>query len=146
VEILGVTPKTAVALGALKIANREVHLVRAAQGFSYFVGDMRGFPPKFLALIPMGTLPADAAEWGPHYVDFGTWDAHKPLRVATEYEAGRMTSNDPRLLTIPTGLPPGVTGRLYVCVTSPTRIGLHLALPDGQNFVRSELNLAPYLS
>jgi hypothetical protein len=46
-EILGVTPKTAVALGALRIANRDVHLVRAAQGFSYFVGDLRGFPPKF---------------------------------------------------------------------------------------------------
>jgi hypothetical protein len=146
VEVLGVTPKTAVALGALKIANREVHLVRAQQGFSYFVGDMRGFPPKFVALLPMGTLPANPDEWGPHYLDFGTWDAQKPLRVAKEYAPGKMSSNDPRLLTIATGLPAGASGKLYVCVVSPTRIALHLALADGQNHVRTELNLAPFLS
>lgn len=146
VEVLGVTPKTAVALGALKIANREVHLVRAQQGFSYFVGDMRGFPPKFVALLPMGTLPSNPEEWGPHYLDFGTWDAQKPLRVAKEYSPGKMSSNDPRLLTIATGLPAGASGKLYVCVVSPTRIALHLALADGQNHVRTELNLAPFLS
>jgi hypothetical protein len=144
-EILGVTPKTAVALGALKIANREVHLVRAAQGFSYFVGDMKGFPPKFVALVPMGTAPANPDEWGPHYADFGTWDAQKPLRVCTEYEPGKMTSSDPRLLTIPTGLPPGSSGRLYACATSPTKLSLHLASPEPDKFVRVELNLAPYL-
>ncbi|HEU4533805.1 MAG TPA: hypothetical protein VFS00_06790, partial [Polyangiaceae bacterium] len=38
VNVVGVTPKTAVALGALKIANREVGLVRRAQGFSFFLG------------------------------------------------------------------------------------------------------------
>ncbi len=146
IEVLGVTPKTAVALGALKIANREVHLVRAQQGFSYFVGDMRGFPPKFVALLPMGTLPANPDEWGAHYLDFGTWDAQKPLRVAREYVAGKMASNDPRLLTIPTGLPAGTSGRLYACVVTPSRIALHLALADGQNHVRTEVNLAPYLS
>jgi hypothetical protein len=146
VEVIGVTPKTAVALGALKIANREVHLVRAQQGFSYFVGDMRGFPPKFVALLPMGTLPANPEEWGSHYVDFGTWDAQKPLRVSKEYAAGKMSSSDPRLLTIPTGLPVGSSGRLYVCVVSPSKIALHLALADGQNHVRTEVNLAPYLS
>ncbi len=146
VEVLGVTPKTAVALGALKIANREVHLVRAQQGFSYFVGDMRGFPPKFIAILPMGTLPANPEEWGPHYLDFGTWDAQKPLRVAKEYSPGKMSSNDPRLLTIATGLPAGATGKLYICVISPTRIALHLAVADGQNHVRTELNLAPFLS
>jgi hypothetical protein len=144
VEILGVTPKTAVALGVLKIANREVHLVRAAQGFSYFVGDMKGFPPRFVALIPLGAATGNPDELGPHYVDFGTWDAQKPLRVATEYEPTKMTSNDPRLLTIPTGLSPGTSGRLMVCVVSPTKIGLHLVI-DGERFVRSELNLAPYL-
>jgi hypothetical protein len=146
VEVLGVTPKTAVALGALKIANREVHLVRAQQGFSYFVGDMRGFPPKFVALLPMGTLPSNPDEWGAHYLDFGTWDAQKPLRVAKEYSPAKMSSNDPRLLTIPTGLPAGASGRLYACVVTPTRIALHLALADGQNHVRTEVNLAPYLS
>jgi hypothetical protein len=30
-----------------------------------------------------------------------------------------MTSNDPRVFLVPTGLPPGVIGRLFVCVTSP---------------------------
>jgi hypothetical protein len=146
VEVIGVTPKTAVALGALKIANREVHLVRAQQGFSYFVGDMRGFPPKFVALLPMGTLPSNPDEWGAHYLDFGTWDAQKPLRVAKEFSAGKMSSSDPRLLTIPTGLPAGSSGRLYVCVVTPSKIALHLALADGQNHVRAEVNLAPYLS
>jgi hypothetical protein len=146
VEVIGVTPKTAVALGVLKIANREVHLVRAQQGFSYFVGDMRGFPPKFVALLPMGTLPANPDEWGPHYVDFGTWDAQKPLRVAKEFVPGKMPSSDPRLLTIPTGLPVGASGRLYVCVVSPSKIALHLALADGQHHVRTEINLAPYFS
>ena len=43
-SIVGVTPKTAVALGALKIANHEVHLVRRSQGFSYFLGDLRANP------------------------------------------------------------------------------------------------------
>lgn len=146
VEVLGISPKTAVALGALKIANREVHLVRAQQGFSYFVGDMRGFPPRFQALVPMGTLPGNADEWGPHYVEFGPWDAQKPLRVCAEFEPGKMSSNDPRLRTIATGLPPGSSGKLYVCVTAPTRIALHLALPDGTSSVRAELNLAPFMS
>jgi hypothetical protein len=146
VEVIGVTPKTAVALGALKIANREVHLVRAQQGFSYFVGDMRGFPPKFVALVPMGTLPSNPDEWGSHYIDFGTWDALKPLRVAKEYVAGKMSSSDPRLLTIPTGLPAGASGRLYVCVVTPSKIALHLVLHEGDGHLRAEVNLAPYLS
>jgi hypothetical protein len=57
-----------------------------------------------------------------------------------------MSSSDPRLLTIPTGLPAGSSGRLYVCVVTPSKIALHLALADGQNHVRTEINLAPYLS
>jgi hypothetical protein len=143
-EILGVTPKTAVALGALRIANREVHLVRAAQGFSFFVGDLRGFPPRFVALLPMGTPPADPSAWGPHYMDLGTWDAQKPLRVCKEYEPGKMSSNDPRLLSVRPDLPHGTTGRLYACAVSPTHVGLHFVLPD-ERVVRTVLNLAAYL-
>jgi hypothetical protein len=141
-EITGVTPKTAVALGALRIANRDVHLVRAAQGFSYFVGDLRGFPPKFVAVLPMGTLPADAATWGPHYLDFGAWNGQKPLRVAKEFEAGRMTANDARVISVRADLP-DAPGRLYVCATSPTQIALHFVMA-GDQVARATLNLAQY--
>ena len=143
-EITGVTPKTAVALGALRIANRDVHLVRAAQGFSYFVGDLRGFPPKFVALLAMGALPADAAQWGPHYLDFGAWNGQKPLRVAREYEPGRMTANDARILSVRPDLPDG-NGRLYVCPTSPTQIALHFVM-QGDEVARTTLNLAQYFA
>jgi hypothetical protein len=119
VTIVGVTPKTAVALGALKIANNEVHLMRKAQGFSYFLGDLRGFPPKFTAIVPMGTPPADATQPGPHWVQLGRWDTKTPLRVSKEYAAGKMTSNDPRVFLVPTGLPPGLIGRLSVCGHRP---------------------------
>jgi hypothetical protein len=143
-EITGVTPKTAVALGALRIANRDVYLVRAAQGFSYFVGDLRGFPPKFVSLLPMGTLPADASQWGPHYIDFGTWNGQKPLRVSKEYDPGKMTANDARVISVRPDLPE-VTGRLHVCAVSPTQVALHFAMPDGQ-VARATLNLAPYFN
>ncbi len=143
-EITGVTPKTAVALGALRIANRDVHLVRAAQGFSYFLGDLRGFPPKFVSLLGMGTLPADAAQWGPHYVDFGPWNGQKPLRVAKEFEAGRMTANDPRILSVRPDLP-DATGRLFVCATSPTQVALHFVAQD-ETVTRATLNLAQYFN
>ncbi|MBI5533906.1 MAG: hypothetical protein HY898_14385 [Deltaproteobacteria bacterium] len=145
VTIVGVTPKTATALGALKIANREVHLVRRAQGFSYFLGDLRGFPPKFVALIPMGAATANPSEFGAHYASFGTWDAQKPLRVAKDYVPGAMTSNDPRLSLIPTGLPPGSTGQLYVCVVSPEEVALYLER-EGQEPLRTTLNLVKYMS
>ena len=144
VRIVGVTPKTAVALGALRIANREVHLVRQAQGFSYFVGDLRGFPPKFVALIPMGTAAASPDEMGPHYGDMGTWDGHKPLRVSKEYEPGKMTSHDFRIFTVPTGLPLESRGRLKVCVAGPEQLGLWLER-DGQSPLRTTLNLAKYI-
>ncbi|RYE82572.1 MAG: hypothetical protein EOO75_20490, partial [Myxococcales bacterium] len=106
-SIVGVSPKTAVALGALNIANRVVHLVRRSQGFSYFLGDLRGFPPKFVALVPMGTPAADPAAAGPAPagIDFGRWDSQRPLRVCKEYAPGKMTAGDPRLSIIPTGLP-----------------------------------------
>ncbi|MDI1435345.1 hypothetical protein [Polyangium sorediatum] len=144
VTIVGVTPKTAVALGALKIANREVHLVRRAQGFSYFVGDLRGFPPKFVALVQMGTPVSDPAVFGPHYVDFGKWDTKTPLRVAQEYAPGKMTSNDPRVSMIPTGLAAGIVGRLFVCVSGPDELTLALQR-DGQDPLVTTLNLAKYM-
>jgi hypothetical protein len=144
VSIVGVTPKTAVALGALRIANREVHLVRRTQGFSYFLGDLRGFPPKFTALVPMGTLPADATQFGPHFIDFGRWDAQMPFRVCKDYSAGKMTSSDPRLSIVPTGLPPGAKGKLFVCVTSPDEISLYLQR-DGQEPIRTNLHIAKAL-
>ncbi|MBK8251694.1 MAG: hypothetical protein IPK82_03390 [Polyangiaceae bacterium] len=144
VTIVGVTPKTAVALGALKIANNEVHLMRKAQGFSYFLGDLRGFPPKFTALIPMGTPPGDPASAGPHYVELGRWDTKTPLRVSKEYVPGKMTSNDPRVFLVPTGLPTGVVGRLFVCVTAPEEVALHLER-DGQEPLRNTINLAKFM-
>ncbi|WP_050430179.1 hypothetical protein [Chondromyces crocatus] len=141
VSIVGVTPKTAVSLGALKIANHEVLLVRRSQGFSYFLGDLRGFPPKFKAIVPMGTKVSDPSVLGEHYIDFGRWDAKTPLRAAKEYEPNRMTSSDPRLLMVPTGLPPGAVGRLYVCVASPDEVVLHLER-EGQEPARSLVSLA----
>jgi len=144
-EILGVTPKTAVALGALRIANRDVHLVRAAQGFSYFVGDLRGFPPKFQALLPLGTPPAPHDDFGPHYVDFGPWNGHKPLRVSREYEPGRMASTDPRVASIRPDLPVDATGRLYLCAVSPSTVAYHLVAAD-ETVVRGQINLTPYFS
>ncbi len=144
VSIVGVTPKTAVALGALKIANHEVHLVRRTQGFSYFLGDLRGFPPKFTALIPMGAQPADAAVFGPHYIDFGRWDSKMPLRVTREYVPGKMTSNDPRISMVPTGLPAGSVGKLFVCVVSPEEVALCLQR-EGADPLCSAVNLAKFM-
>ena len=142
--IVGVTPKTAVALGALKIANHEVHLVRRTQGFSYFLGDLRGFPPKFKALVPMGTQVGDPTTFGPHFIDLGRWDAKTPLRVAREYVPNQMTSNDPRISLVPTGLPPGVIGRLFACVISPEEITLALQR-EGQEPLVATVNLAKYM-
>ena len=142
--IVGVTPKTAVALGALKIANHEVHLVRRSQGFSYFLGDLRGFPPKFTAIIPMGAPTGDPAVLGPHYIDFGRWDSKTPLRASREYVPGKMTSSDPRLSLIPTGLPPGIVGRLHVCVVTPEEIALMLSR-EGQEPICVMLNLQKFM-
>jgi hypothetical protein len=144
VSVVGVSPKTAVALGALNIANRVVHLVRRTQGFSYFLGDLRGFPPKFVALIPMGPPVGDPATPGPHYIDFGRWDAQMPLRVCKEYVPGKMTAGDPRLSFIPTGLPLGEVGRLAVCVVSPEEISL-LLTREGKEPLRVAVNLAKYM-
>ncbi len=142
--IVGVTPKTAVALGALKIANHEGHLVRRTQGFSYFLGDLRGFPPKFKALVPMGTQVGDPATFGPHFIDLGRWDAKTPLRVTREYVPNQMTSNDPRISLVPTGLPPGVIGRLFACVVSPEEVTLVLQR-EGQEPLVATVNLAKYM-
>jgi hypothetical protein len=142
--IVGVTPKTAVALGALKIANHEVHLVRRSQGFSFFLGDLRGFPPKFTAILPMGAPTGDPAVFGPHYVDFGRWDSKTPLRASREYVAGKMTSSDPRLSLIPTGLPPGIVGRLHVCVVTPEEVALMLQR-EGQDPLCVLLNLQKFM-
>jgi hypothetical protein len=149
VSIVGVTPKTAVALGALKLANHEVHLVRATQGFGYFLGDLRGFPPKFSAIVPMGAPSGNASEPGPHMFDFGRWDTKMPLRVAREYVPGKMTSNDPRVFLVPTGLPVGAVGRLFVAVTAPDEVVLCLdRSTDGkpaEEPIIVELNLAKAL-
>ena len=144
VTVVGVTPKTAVALGALRIANREVHLVRRAQGFSYFLGDLRGFPPKFVALVSMGTVPEDANKPGPHWIEFGTWDALKPLRVCKDYVPGKMTSNDSRLSIVPTGLPVNAIGRLFVCVSAPDELALRLER-EGSEPLLLTLNLAKFM-
>ncbi|MFO0624253.1 MAG: hypothetical protein U0325_01440 [Polyangiales bacterium] len=141
-EVVGVSPKTAVALGALRIANRDVHLVRAAQGFSYFVGDLRGFPPRFHALIPMGATPAPAAD---AFVDFGPWNGQKPLRLAKEFEPGRMVASDPRVISVRPDLPPEVTGQLLVCPTSPSTLALRFVRADG-DVSEQTLNLAPYFA
>jgi len=141
VTIVGVTPKSAVALGALKIANHEVHLVRRAQGFRYFVGDLRGFPPKFSAIVHMGTAVSDPSVFGPHYVDFGKWDTKTPLRVSQEFIPGKMTSSDPRVSLVPTGLPPGLVGRLFVCVSGTDELTLALQR-DGEEPVVATCNLA----
>lgn len=142
--IVGVTPKTAVALGALKIANHEVHLVRRSQGFSYFLGDLRGFPPKFTAILPMGAPTGDPQTFGPHYVDFGRWDSKTPLRASREYVPGKMTSSDPRISLIPTGLPPGIVGRLFVCVVTPEEIAVMLQR-EGQEPLAVMLNLQKFM-
>ena len=47
-------------------------------------------------------------------------------RVSKEYVPGKMTSNDPRVFLVPTGLPPGVIGKLFVCVIAPEELALHL--------------------
>ncbi len=142
--VVGVTPKTAVALGALKIANHEVHLVRRTQGFSYFLGDLRGFPPKFRALIPMGAPVGDPAVFGPHYTDLGRWDPKTPLRVSREYVPNQMTSNDPRISLIPTGLPAGELGRLFVCVSAPEEIAL-LLQREGKEPLLTVINLGKFM-
>jgi hypothetical protein len=142
-EILGVSPKTAVALGALRIANRDVHLVRAAQGFSYFVGDLRGFPPRFLPLLPMGVAPAAAEPFGPQWVDFGAWNGQKPLRIAKEFEAGKMGASDPRVVSVRPDLPPNAVGNLWLCPVSPTTLALRFVAADGSERTAT-INLAPY--
>ena len=145
VSIVGVGPKTAVAMGALKIANREVSLVRRTQGFSYFLGDLRGFPPKFEALVPMGAMPGDPQVEGAHFVDFGRWDGKTPLRASKEYTPGKMTSSDPRLMLVPTGFPPDAKGRLRVCVMSPDDIALVLDRGNGEPPLTNTLKLTKEL-
>lgn len=141
-EVVGVSPKTAVALGALRIANRDVHLVRAAQGFSYFVGDLRGFPPRFHALLSMGALPSPA---GDAFVDFGPWNTQKPLRLSKEYDPDRMAASDPRVISVHPELPPDASGQLWVCPTSPTTLALRFVADDGA-VAELSLNLAPYFA
>jgi hypothetical protein len=144
-RIVGVTPKTAVALGALKIASKEVHLVRRTQGFSYFLGDLRGFPPKFHALVPMGTPIGDPnVVDGPHWIAVGRWNSTMPLRLSKELEVGKMTSSDPRIVLVPTGLPPGLVGTLSVCVSSPEAVVLRLEVP-GSESLSAEVPLAKFM-
>ncbi|MFO0659367.1 MAG: hypothetical protein U0165_06000 [Polyangiaceae bacterium] len=103
--------------------------MRRTQGFSYFpVTAFRRSSPR---LFPMGTLLfADATQFGSHFIDFGRWDSQMPFRVCKDYSAGKMTSSDPRLSIVFTGLPPGVKGRLFVCVTSPDEVALYFCSAD----------------
>ncbi|MEI7891655.1 MAG: hypothetical protein WCI05_01105 [Myxococcales bacterium] len=140
IHMVGVTPKTAVALGTLKIANHEVHLFRRAQGFSYFLGDLRAFPPKFTALLAMGAPATDPPSW----IDFGRWDTKTPFRVAKEYVPGKMTSSDPRVVVVPTGLPVGLVGRLFVAVVAPEEVALRLERPGDEPLVTS-VSLAKFM-
>ena len=55
-----------------------------------------------------------------------------------------MTSSDPRISLIPTGLPPGLLGRLYVCVAAPDQIALFLQR-EGQEPLSVTLNLAKFV-
>jgi hypothetical protein len=55
-----------------------------------------------------------------------------------------MTSGDPRLSFIPTGLPSGESGRLLVCVVSPEEIALQLQR-EGKDPIRATLNLAKFM-
>ena len=102
------------------------------------------FSSMFSRTYSMGTPPSDPAQPGPHYVEFGRWDTKTPLRVSKEYVAGKMTSNDPRVFLIPTGLPGGVIGRLFVCVTAPEEIALHLER-DGAEPLNTVINLAKFM-
>lgn len=143
-EVVGVSPKTAVALGALRIANRDVHLVRAAQGFSYFVGDLRGFPPRYHALVSMGVSPSPAMS-SDAFTDFGPWNGQKPLRISKEYEPERMVASDPRVISVRPELAPDASGQLWVCPTSPTTLALRFVSADGA-VTELSLNLAPYFT
>jgi len=71
----------------------------------------------------------------------GTGDAKTPLRVTREYVPNQMTSNDPRISLVPTGLPPGVIGRLFACVVSPEEVTLALQR-EGQEPLVATVNLA----
>ena len=55
-----------------------------------------------------------------------------------------MTSKDPRLSIVPTGLPQGASGRLHVCVVSPDELLLHLER-TGEEPLRTTLNLAKFM-
>ena len=57
---------------------------------------------------------------------------------------GKMTSNDPRLSRIPTGLPAGAVGKLFVCVVTPDEVALCLQR-DGQDPLVSTVNLAKFM-
>jgi hypothetical protein len=92
----------------------------------------------------MGSLPADPSNFGPHFVDFGTWDGQKPFRVCKDYDPGTMTSKDPRLSIVPTNLPIEASGRLYVCVVAPDEVLLHLDRREEEP-LRTTLNLAKYM-
>ena len=62
-----------------------------------------------------------------------------------EYEPGRMSANDPRIISVRPEIPPDAAGRLYLCPSSPTSVMVHLVLADGAT-VRAPLNLAPYFA
>ena len=55
-----------------------------------------------------------------------------------------MTSSDPRLSLIPTGLPPGIVGRLHVCVVTPEEVALMLQR-EGQEPLCVMLNLQKFM-
>ena len=75
------------------------------------------------------------------WIDFGRWDAETPLRASREYVAGKMSSSDPRLSFLPTGLPMGERGQLRVRVVSPDELVLSLTREGGEA-LGSRVNLA----
>ena len=70
---------------------------------------IRAFSPNarfyLLNVIPMGATPAPSAD---AFVDFGPWNGQKPLRLAKEFEPGRMVASDPRVISVRPDLPPEV--------------------------------------
>jgi hypothetical protein len=52
-----------------------------------------------------------------------------------------MTSSDPRISLVPTGLPAGAVGKLFVCVVRPDEVALCLQR-EGQEPLVSTVNLA----
>ena len=101
---------------------------------------MRNFFKRF-AHSPKTILPIGLCS--PLYRN-GLLPSGQPLRASREYVPGKMTSSDPRLSLVPTGLPPGIVGRLHVCVVAPEEVALMLQR-EGQEPLCVLLNLQKFM-